>query len=112
MFDGLLVLSRLALYLGLMLAFGLPVFILQQSALPFARRTLRVAAAAIVVSLLASGSALWAMAQAMSGSSDATAAWGVVQMLLTQTAVGMTWDLRVALLAVSLWFTATSSGDA
>lgn len=117
MFDGLLVLSRFALYLGLMLAFGLPAFVLQaltrnQSAASFARQTLRGAAAATVVSLLASGAALWAMAQAMSASSDVAAVWGVAQTLLTQTAVGMTWGLRVALLLISLWFTAASGGNA
>lgn len=116
MFDSLLVLSRLALYLGLMLAFGLPVFVLQaltrnRSALSVARQALRVAGAATIVSLLASGTALWAMAQAMSGSSDPGATWGVMQTLLTQTAVGMTWNLRVAVLLVSLWFTAASGGD-
>lgn len=117
MFDGLLVLSRLALYLSLMLAFGLPVFVLQAltrnpSAPSFARQTLRVAGAATAISLLASGAALWAMAQAMSGGGDAGAVWGVVKTLLTQTAAGMAWNLRVALLLVSLWFTAASGGDA
>ncbi|MGO4523193.1 copper homeostasis membrane protein CopD [Dyella sp. 2RAF44] len=116
MFDSLLVLSRFALYLGLMLAFGLPAFVLQaltrnRSALSVVRQTLRVAGAATIVSLLASSAALWAMAQAMSGSSDAGAVWGVVQTLLTQTAVGMTWNLRVAVLLVSLWFTVASGGD-
>ncbi len=108
MFDGLLVLSRLALYLGLMLAFGVPVFVLQvlggqAVASPVARRALRVAGAATLVSLLASATALWAMARAMSADGDPGAVWAVVRTLLTQTAVGMTWDLRVILLLVSLW---------
>lgn len=117
MFDGLLVPSRFVLYLGLMLAFGLPVFVLQAltgnpSAPSVARQALRVAGVATVVSLLASGAVLWAMAQAMSGSSDPVAVWGVVQTLLTQTAVGMTWSLRVAVLLILLWFTAVSNSDA
>jgi putative copper resistance protein D len=112
MFDGLLVLSRFALYLGLMLAFGLPVFVLQTLAASVARQTLRVAGAAVVVSLLASATALWAMAQAMSGGGNPSAVWGVVQTLLTQTAVGMAWNLRVALLLVSLWFIAASGNGA
>jgi putative copper resistance protein D len=117
MFDGLLVLSRFALYLGLMLAFGLLVFALQaltpdRSASSAARQTLlRLAGAATIVSLLASGATLWAMAQSMSGSNDAGAVWGVVQTLLTQTTVGMAWNLRVAVLLVSLWFTAASGSD-
>lgn len=109
MFDGLLVLSRFALYVGLMVAFGVPVFVLQVMgvntwALPVVRRAMRVAGGATVVGLLASATALWAMAQAMSASSDPGAVWSVVRTLLTQTTVGMTWDLRVVLLFVCLWF--------
>lgn len=107
MFDGLLVLSRFALYVGLMVAYGVPLFVLQvvginTLASPVVRRAMRVAAAATVVGLLASATVLWAMAQAMSATSDPGAVWSVVRTLLTQTTVGMTWNLRVVLLAVCL----------
>ncbi|WP_205746304.1 copper homeostasis membrane protein CopD [Dyella amyloliquefaciens] len=108
MFDGLLVLSRFALYIGLMLAYGVPLFVLQVMGIntlasPVVRRAMRVAAAATLVGLLASATALWAMAQSMSATSDPGAVWSVVRTLLTQTTVGMTWNLRVALLVVCLW---------
>jgi len=107
MFDGLLVPGRFTLYLGLMLAFGMPVFILRvmgvNTSPPLAHRVLRVASAAAAVSLLASVTVLWAMAESMSGTSEPGAVWSVVKTLLTQTTVGMTWDLRVVLLFVSLW---------
>lgn len=108
MADGLLVLSRFALYVGLMLTFGVPVFVLQIRGgnvlvSPALRRATRVANVATIIGLLASMTALWAMAEAMSPSSDAGAVGAVVRMLLTQTAVGIAWDLRVALLGICLW---------
>ncbi|WP_201316305.1 copper homeostasis membrane protein CopD [Dyella sp. EPa41] len=106
MLDGLLVPGRLALYLGLMLAFGVPLFVWRvvggNTAPHIVHRALRVASAATAVGLLASVTVLWAMAEAMSGSSDPGAVWSVVHTLLTQTTVGITWDLRVVFLLVSL----------
>lgn len=115
MFDGLLVLSRFALYVGLMVAFGVPVFVLQVMgvntlATPVVRRAMRVAGAATLVGLLASMTALWAMAQAMSATSEPGAVWSVVRTLLTQTTVGITWDLRVTALVVCLLVLGIATG--
>jgi putative copper resistance protein D len=107
MFDGLLVFGRLVLYVGLMLAFGMPAFVWRvvgaNTSPPVVRGALRVASAATVVSLLASVTVLWAMAAAMVDSGGPGAVWSAVRTLLTQTIVGMTWDLRVLLLLVSSW---------
>lgn len=107
MFDDLMVFSRLALYVGLMLTFGLPVFVLHAmdgnwSNSPIARRMIRVAGAAALLSLVASGLVLWAMAAAMSGSGEPGAERAVAWTLITQTMAGETWDVRVILLVLSL----------
>ncbi len=105
--DALLVTSRLALYLSLVLVFGLPVFVLQAvkgdgSGLPIVRRLVRFTGVAALLALAASGLGLWAMARGMSDSGDTAAVLDVVGILLTQTSVGMAWDIRV----VSLLFAA------
>lgn len=105
--DALLITSRLALYLSLALAFGLPVFVLQAvkgdgSGLSVVRRLARLAGVAALLALAASGLGLWAMARGMSDSGDPAAVLEVVGILLTQTSVGMAWDVRV----VSLLFAA------
>lgn len=106
MSDPWLVSSRLALYLSVMLAFGLPVFVLQAvkgdgRTLPAVRRLVLAAGCSSLLGLAASAFGLWAMARNMSGSSDLQAAWEVIRILLGQTAVGMAWDIRVVLLALA-----------
>lgn len=106
MSDPWLISGRLALYLSLMLAFGLPVFVLQAikgdgRTLPVARRLVLAAGCSSLLGLAASAFGLWAMARNMSGSDDPGAAWDVVRILLTQTAVGMAWDVRVLLLILA-----------
>ena len=103
--DALLIASRLALYLSLTLAFGLPVFVLQavkgdDSGSPIVRRLARLTGVAALLALAASGVGLWAMARGMSESGDPAAVLDVAGILLTQTSVGMAWDIRV----VSLLF--------
>lgn len=105
--DALLVTSRLALYLSLALAFGLPVFVLQavkgdRSGSPIMRRLVRLTGVSALLALAASGLGLWAMARGMSDSGNPAAVLDVVGILLTQTSVGMAWDIRV----VSLLFAA------
>lgn len=105
--DALLVTSRLALYLSLALAFGLPVFVLQavkggRSGSPITRRLVRLTGVSALLALAASGLGLWAMARGMSDSGNPAAVLDVVGILLTQTSVGMAWDIRV----VSLLFAA------
>lgn len=107
--DSLLVLSRLMLYLGLMLTFGLPLFMLHAMGVSWpastmGRRMLRIASVAVAISLVASGLELWAMARAMSESSETGAVWAVVRTLVVQTTVGMTWNARIILLGCSLGF--------
>jgi putative copper resistance protein D len=109
MLDGWLVPGRLALYAGLMLAFGVPSFVLQTmggspAGLPIVRRLIRMTGAAVVLSLVASGIGFWTMAQGMSGSSDPGAVKAVAWTLLTQTSVGWAWEIRVVLLIGSLCF--------
>ncbi|HWU71424.1 MAG TPA: copper homeostasis membrane protein CopD [Pseudoxanthomonas sp.] len=101
--DALLVASRLALYLSLALAFGLPVFVLQAiegdgSGLPIVRRLARLTGVAALLALAASGLGLWAMARGMSESGDPAAVRDVAVLLLTQTSVGIAWDIRVVAL--------------
>ena len=100
MADAWLIVSRLALYVSMMLVFGIPVFMLQATRghwlqLPIAQRLVVVVGYASVLAIAASGLGLWAMARSMSGSANPSDVWEVASVLLTQTSVGMAWDLRV-----------------
>ena len=104
--DAWLIVSRLALYLSMMLVFGVPVFMLQATRghwpqLPIARRLVVVIGYASVLAIAASGLGLWAMARSMSGSGNPSDIWDVASILLTQTSVGIAWDLRVLSLVLA-----------
>ncbi|MBS0200438.1 MAG: copper homeostasis membrane protein CopD [Proteobacteria bacterium] len=114
--DAWLMSTRLALYLGLMLGFGLPVFVLHalrdDPTTPVVRRLFRVSGAASVLALVASGAALWVMARSMSADGDPASVWTTTQTLLTQTALGTTWVIRVVLLMSSVAIVARPIGSA
>ena len=105
MLDPWLIPVRLALYVALALGFGLPVFMLHglrnDVDAAITRRLLRLTAAAGVVGIVASGFALWLMARDMASSSDPGVIRETARVLLTQTAVGTTWMIRVVLLALA-----------
>lgn len=97
---------RFAIYIDLMVLFGVPLFAVsvlgpgdRNSWIP--RRYAALAAVASVLGLALSVLGLLAMAKQMAGSSDYSSITGhVVQMILTRTAAGITWVLRVLALAV------------
>ena len=105
MLDPWLIPVRLALYVALALGFGLPVFMLHALRndvdAAITRRLLRITAVAAVVGIVASGFALWLMARDMASSSDPGVIRETARVLLTQTAVGTTWMIRVVLLALA-----------
>lgn len=106
--DGMTVLVRFALYLDLMLVFGLPLFQLhalrqteRSSALGRKFSTLTVVAAIIGMAL--SVVSMFLMAKAMTGAADfRSIEQHVFEMMLTDTAFGMAWCLRMAMLVVTV----------
>lgn len=104
---GLDEVSRFAVYLGLMLSFGLPLFMVwasRETRLPYpvVRRTEILLAITIGIAALASMSNLWAMAQSMSGSSTPSLVWSTAIVLLTKTAFGTAWLARMVFLLLAL----------
>ena len=103
---GLDEVSRFAVYLGLMLSFGLPLFMVWASRgarLPDAvvRRTEMLLSVTVGIAVLASIANLWAMAQSMSGSGTPALVWSTATVLLTKTAFGAAWLARMAFLLVA-----------
>ena len=92
------VLLRFALYLDLMLVFGLGLFgLYADSRLLNLKPLLRRLAA---LGLLMSLASLLSMTQAMSGAEDWPTLWMHLQMMLWQTELGWTWWLRVSALVL------------
>lgn len=92
------VLLRFALYLDLMLVFGLGLFgLYADSKLLNLKPLLRRLAA---LGLLLSLASLLSMTQAMSGAEDWPTLWTHLQMMLWQTELGWTWWLRIAALVL------------
>ena len=92
------VLLRFALYLDLMLVFGLGLFgLYADSRLLNLKPLLRRLAA---LGLLLSLASLLSMTQAMSGAEDWPTLWTHLQMMLWQTELGWTWWLRIAALVL------------
>ncbi|WLI05132.1 copper homeostasis membrane protein CopD [Pseudomonas sp. FP597] len=96
------ILLRFALYLDLMLVFGLGLFGLY--GLKAAERTLlnfkKLLGWTAGMGVLLSIASMLSITQAMSGATDWPTLWPHLQMMLWQTDFGMTWWLRVAALVV------------
>lgn len=96
------ILLRLALYVDLLLLFGLALFGLYSvdAALRF-RPMLRGMA---LIGALLSVAGLVLMTRAMSGETEFAALWPHLQMMVLETDVGLAWTLRmIALIAVVIW---------
>ncbi len=107
--DWQTVLVRFALYLDLMLVFGLPFFALHalrgdERRPPFAASTLHVAAGGAIVGLVLSVGSLGMMAKALSGVAEYSGLDAeTIGLVVTATDFGLAWCVRmVALLAVLL----------
>jgi putative copper resistance protein D len=106
MADLLNIIQRFALYVDLLLLFGLALFGLYSfNALLRFRRLLRGMA---VTGALLSVAGLVLMTRAMSGETQLAALWPHLQMMLLETDVGLAWALRMTALAIvvirpSLW---------
>lgn len=96
---------RFAVYVDLMVLFGVPLF--AASALApreygglVSRRYAWLAGAATLIGAILSPLGLMAMAKQMSGAADyASISWHVLQTILTRTGAGMAWAVRIAALA-------------
>lgn len=96
------ILLRLALYVDLLLLFGLALFGLYSvdAVLRF-RPMLRGMA---LIGALLSVAGLVLMTRAMSGETEFAALWPHLQMMVLETDVGLAWSLRmIALIAVMIW---------
>ncbi|MGY2362278.1 copper homeostasis membrane protein CopD [Pseudomonas azotoformans] len=102
------VLLRFALYLDLMLLFGLGLFgLYADSRLLSLRPRLRTLAG---LGLLLSVASLLSMTQAMSGAEDWPTLWTHLQMMLWHTELGWTWWLRIAALVLVALNTRLATG--
>jgi putative copper resistance protein D len=98
MADLLNIILRFALYVDLLLLFGLALFGLYSfNALLRFRRLLRGMA---VTGALLSVAGLVLMTRAMSGETQLAALWPHLQMMLLETDVGLAWALRMTALAI------------
>jgi copper resistance protein D len=106
MSDSINIALRFALYLDLMLLFGLAAFGLYSlrgqervsgAQLPFAPLLLTTA----MLGGLLSGAAMACMTWAMSGVSDWSELWPHVEMMMFETDVGFSWTLRMAALLLA-----------
>jgi len=96
------ILLRLALYVDLLLLFGLALFGLYSvdAVLRFRPMLRRMA----LIGALLSVAALVLMTRAMSGETEFAALWPYLQMMVLETDVGLAWTLRmIALIAVVIW---------
>lgn len=102
------VLLRFALYLDLMLLFGLGLFgLYADSRLLNLKPRLRTLAA---LGLLLSVASLLSMTQSMSGAEDWPTLWTHLQMMLWHTELGWTWWLRIAALVLVALNTRLATG--
>lgn len=96
------ILLRLALYVDLLLLFGLALFGLYSvdAVLRFRPMLRRMA----LIGALLSVAVLVLMTRAMSGETEFAALWPHLQMMVLETDVGLAWTLRmIALIAVVIW---------
>lgn len=106
--DWMTVLVRFALYLDLMLVFGLPLFQLHALRRPerssaLGKKFSALTAGAAVIGMALSVASMFLMAKAMTGAADVSAIERhVFEMMLTDTSFGMAWCLRMAMLLICL----------
>ncbi|AXV83667.1 copper homeostasis membrane protein CopD [Ralstonia solanacearum] len=106
--DGLSVALRFALYLDLMLVFGVALFGLralrpEDRAAAIARRYVRVIVVSVAAGIVLSLWSILVMAKAMTGAAEyAELTRHVFGMILTATAFGLAWTARMAALAACL----------
>ncbi|WP_265214859.1 copper homeostasis membrane protein CopD [Herbaspirillum lusitanum] len=104
--DSVNVLVRFALYLDLMLVFGLPLFHLHALRKPerssiLARKLSTLAVVAAIVGMILSAISMVLMTKAMSGAADfSSIEQHMFEMMLTDTSFGIAWCLRVAMLVL------------
>ncbi|MGO0791124.1 copper homeostasis membrane protein CopD [Herbaspirillum seropedicae] len=104
--DAMSVSVRFALYLDLMLVFGLPLFQLHalrqpERSSPLGRKLVVLTVSATVAGIALSVAGMLLMAQAMTGAADiGSLEQHMVGMMLTDTSFGMTWCLRMGMLLV------------
>lgn len=104
--DWMGVLLRFALYLDLMLVFGLPLFQLHALRQPerssaLGKKFSALTAGAAVIAMALSVASMALMAKAMTGAADfSSIGEHVFEMMLTDTSFGMAWCLRMVMLLV------------
>jgi len=102
--DWVTVLVRFALYLDLMLVFGLPLFHLHALRKPerssvLARKLSTLTVSAAIVGMLLSTISMVLMTKAMSGAADfSSIEQHMFEMMLTDTPFGLAWCLRMTML--------------
>ncbi|WP_409319482.1 copper homeostasis membrane protein CopD [Pseudomonas sp. KCJK9016] len=102
MTDLINILLRMALYVDLLLLFGVALFGVYNAAPPLRFRPMLRAMALIGVVLSAAGLVL--MTRTMSGETEFAALWPHLQMMLFETDVGVAWAVRMfALVVVMIW---------
>lgn len=104
--DWVTVLVRFALYLDLMLVFGLPLFHLHALRKPerssvLARKLSTLTVSAAIVGMLLSTISMVLMTKAMSGAADfSSIEQHMFEMMLTDTPFGLAWCLRMTMLVL------------
>ncbi|ONN65335.1 copper homeostasis membrane protein CopD, partial [Herbaspirillum sp. VT-16-41] len=104
--DGMTVLVRFALYLDLMLVFGLPLFQLHalrqpERSSPLGKKFVVLTASAAAIGLALSAVSMLLMTKAMTGAADiGSIEQHMFEMMLTDTSFGMAWCLRMGMLLV------------
>ena len=106
--DGMTVLVRFALYLDLMLVFGLPLFQLHalrqaERSSPLGKKFVVLTTSAAAIGLALSAVSMLLMAKAMTGATDINSIeQHMFEMMLTDTSFGLAWCLRMAMLLVAI----------
>ncbi len=106
--DWMTVVVRFALYVDLMLVFGLPLFQLHAMRKPerssaLAGKFSNLTIGATIAGMILSAISMILMVKAMSGAADfSSIEQHMIEMMLTDTPFGMAWCLRMAMLVISV----------
>ncbi|MCI1014220.1 copper homeostasis membrane protein CopD [Herbaspirillum sp. C7C2] len=106
--DWMTVVVRFALYVDLMLVFGLPLFQLHAMRKPerssaLAGKFSNLTIGATIAGVILSAISMILMVKAMSGAADfSSIEQHMIEMMLTDTPFGMAWCLRMAMLVISV----------
>ncbi|MDR9839739.1 copper homeostasis membrane protein CopD [Herbaspirillum huttiense] len=106
--DWMTVVVRFALYVDLMLVFGLPLFQLHAMRKPerssaLAGKFSNLTVGATIAGVILSAISMILMVKAMSGAADfSSIEQHMIEMMLTDTPFGMAWCLRMAMLVISV----------